>query len=275
MGIARPLFGLSSATPKSHFAAVMTRVAPAIAKQSRRPRPPGAAAIAGSLLAHVLVLSLIGFAAPSLRVLTPPEPPAVEIYLQPDFPSLRAPKPLPASPSTAAAPAEPRARGPVARDRRPPPPRPLPPVPAPAPGRTPAGPAPLPAPGPSGATGSAAGPPAAGVWGGGLAGGGAQDVLRGSVGCDVEDRNLIELSPQERGRCNQRFGAEARKAPPFKAGRSLGYAAAEDQRRYERSGPLGNPVQPCADVGTGRAEGSNFAGGGGCLSGRPPSAPPP
>ena len=68
-------------------------------------------------------------------------------------------------------------------------------------------------------------------------------MLRETVGCDSED--FLKLTPAERARCHERFGAEARKQPPLSGIDPLrrgAFAASADQarkcRHYDTPVPL-------------------------------------
>jgi hypothetical protein len=215
-----------------------------------------------SILAHLAILTLIGLYAPKLQFVETPERAAVTLVLPEAF--SRRPRPTP----------RPAARQPLAQTPLASPPKslaPRAPRPSPQPQRTaPQRAAPPTAlqgtlSAPSGVEGRPAPPaPSAGA----PPSGSVEDALRTSVGCDVEDEALLKLSPQERARCHQAFGAEAAKGEkvfgidPLKRKR-FDAQVAEDERRRDRNGPLPGAVKDCAEVDPG-SPGSNL--GHGCLT---------
>ncbi len=216
-----------------------------------------------SILAHVAVLALVGLYAPKLQLIETPERAAVTLVLPEAFSRRPRPTPRPAAlQPLAQTPLAPPPKALAPRAPRPPPQPPrtalrrtAPPTalqgtlqaPAAAEGR-PAPPAP-----------SASAPP----------GGSVEDALRTSVGCDVEDEALLKLTPQERARCHQAFGAEAAKGEkvfgidPLKRKRFDAQAAEDERRRQDRNGSLPGAVKDCAEVDPG-SPGSNM--GHGCLT---------
>ncbi len=201
--------------------------------EARRTRRIGAI-VAASAAVHLLILSVVGFSAPKLFLPAMPPGTAIEVWLTPDL----TPKTHKAKLRPVAATETPARPLPVSRPVRP--------VAVPSPIRAPAPPLKT-APtltGVVGAPGSRpapSGPPA--LEG---PGGGAEEALRTSVGCDYE--RMVHLNASERERCNQKIGEMARRAPafngmdPLKRGRFDDQAAADERRRAARTGPLGQPV---------------------------------
>ncbi len=162
-----------------------------MAKASARGRKRRAA-LAASVVAHVGVLALIGLSAPRLSIREPPRPPAV-VWLMPHF-ALRSSSRAPRAANRAAEPI-------LLSSHQATPPTLAPSLPAPTP------PA-MPPPGAI-AAGSAGG--AQGVGEGSSEG--VRGALRAGVGCDLTD--AVHLTPEEKRRCSQRVGEEARRGPKF------------------------------------------------------------
>ena len=189
-----------------------------------------------SVLAHMVVLAVIGMNVPRpIYRQSSPAPPA-NIWLMPRL-----------------TPAQHRSDHQIAAPKTPPP-APLKPVKAasaPTPVETAASPG-RPAP-----IGAKPGQPSAEPG----EEGGVREALRTSVGCDAD--RVVHLTPGEHDRCDQKFGEMAKTAPPFsgldplKRGRFDAQAEADERRRANRQGPMQELVVPCS------GEGSNL--GGGCL----------
>jgi hypothetical protein len=209
-------------------------------------------AVAASLLAHGVVFAVIGFNAPKL-IAPPMAPQTADVWLIPrltpqahklDEHRAAAARRAPLSTTVKPAPA------PAAHV---PPPQPAPPQPAQGAAAVPG----------KGAPAAGRGTPAPAAQGieDGL---GAQQALRTSVGCDYD--RLVRLNPGEKDRCNQTFGAEAKKGRPFngidiaKRARFDAQAEADDRRRALREGSMPQVVA---------CDGPGADDHGGCL---PPSA---
>ena len=222
--------------------------------------------VAVSALAHVVVLALVGLSAPKLVFKDLPPERAIYVWLSPDLTrrthtSNNRPAPKASSAPAASAPAR---ASPTARPVRP--------VAAPTP--HPASPRPAPPAPPIKAPAAPSAPSAPTVPGGAPAGrssalatvegegGGAEQALRTSVGCDYE--HMVHLSPAERDKCSQSIGATAKRAPTFngidpaKRARFDEQVAADERRRAARTGPMAQPIGAC--------EGQQSNLGGGCLS---------
>jgi len=186
---------------------------------------------AASLAVHLLVLSLIGFSAPKLKVFNAANAPAIRLWL--------APRSTPESQRRAA---ESRQRSGTAQAPLSTPPKTSSALNAPtSPGTGLQG-----SPGSRSIPGTTVDP----------AGGGVREALRTSVGCDYEA--MIRLTPAERDRCNQIYGEQAKRGPaslgvdPSKLIGFAAEAAANERRRALREGPMPNPISSdCGDMGVG------------------------
>jgi hypothetical protein len=157
-----------------------------MAKGRTAQRRRRAAAIAFALLAHAVVLTAIGLGTPRSLFREPPRPPAA-VWLMPRWtqPPLerarRAPAARPAATRASAKAAPPAANAPALL-------RPAPPV-------------------------ATAPQPSGGERGSGEAADeGVRGALRAGVGCDLA---AVRLTPEEKERCAQRFGENARRGPAF------------------------------------------------------------
>lgn len=205
------------------------------------------AAIGVSVLAHVLVLAAIGLSVP--RMVLPPAPPQTyAVWLTPRLTLERAkpPRPSKARPAPVRpAEARPSPRAPTFRDR----------TQAPSPLGAPAASAEGPA-----ARGAPPQPDADD-------GRGVQEALRTSVGCEFD--KSVRLTPQERDRCNQRYGETARAASAFtgiepaKRSRFDAQADRDERRRAGRTGPVQQLTVPCGGPDAVEVEGGGLASG--CL----------
>ncbi len=219
-----------------------------------------------SLLAHALVLAIIGLSTPRLQ-LPPraPEAPAMQVALVPErsiprstppeeltpaFPASRtatagadrsALRPVPRIPA-AASPAlpqpapkpTPRAAPASTQPRRPPPPATARAAPSPVPASRPGSPTPV-------RPAAAAAPSSAGV----NEAAAARQALRESVGCDSAE--FLRLNPAERARCDRRMGLEARRQAPFLSTRQsyVDAANAQEETRRDREAPLPELITRC------------------------------
>jgi hypothetical protein len=200
--------------------------------RSEAPRRRRRAAVFASLVAHVVVLAIIGLNVPRPVYREPPPLKTANIWL---MPRLTPEQHKPAEHAVVRAPPHPIST-----------PKPSPPAPRPSPiqNAATAATAATAAPGKAApVVGVPPGPPPnAGIEGGQ----GMRDVLRTTVGCDAD--HVLHLTPAEQARCNQLVGEMARKQPsfvgidPLKRGRFDAQADADERRRAAHEGPMESPV---------------------------------
>jgi hypothetical protein len=140
----------------------------------------------------LIALAIVGLSVPRLRLFTPPASAVTNVWLMPR--TARTTRKLAEHVAVAAS-------APLAAAAKPKTAPPEPPV-------APAAPKPA-APGPPT---SEPGPPTPAPPGAGF-GQGVQGALRAGIGCDVAQ--TAHLTPEEKDRCNQRFGREAHRGPAF------------------------------------------------------------
>ncbi len=206
-------------------------------------------AVAASLMVHAVLLTLLAWTAPALRLPTADWRPDVVVSLAPSI--VR----LPSPPSSIVAP-QPTANLPAAT-ARPKPTRPAelkapraptpaaPPRPAPAPAQQPAAPAPAAASAPA-APGAAAPRPGSDT---SASSGDPRGAVREAIGCSHEV--FLRLNAAERAACDRKLaelpkarGATVDTIPPLKRG-AYDRQAAQDARRRDHEGAMPNPITPC------------------------------